>query len=626
MSNRLEMERKPKKHKKLRFNEYYDTQQLFDDLYNRSSKGEIFKNLISLIMSEENIKLAYRNIKRNKGSYTKGSNDTTILEIAEQNLTTFVAKVQKALENYNPKPIRRVYIPKRNGDKRPLGIPTMEDRIVQQCIKQILEPICEAKFYNHSYGFRPNRNAKHAIVRAMSLMNISKFHYVVDIDIKGFFDNVNHGKLLKQIWSLGIRDKSLLSIISKILKTEIENVGKMEKGTPQGGIISPLLSNIVLNELDWWISSQWETMITRHNYESIDKRNNTIIRSHKYTALRRTSNLKEMFLVRYADDFKIFCKDFNSAQKTLIAVKKWLKNRLGLEVNNEKSKVTNLRRNYTEFLGFKLKVVKKKAKKTDYVVKSHITEQAKNNITEKYKKAIKRIKVRPHADEVRLLNSKILGFHNYYNIATMVNKDFADIYYKTKNFVYNRLHRISSLKFKGGETPPTFLKYYGKYNFKTYYIMEKPIYPIAGITHKSAKALNKEVNSYTERGRRLIHDRLKSINITILRYLMENPIIDQSIELNDNRISLYVGQNGKCAITKEPLEIGDMEVHHIIPKSKGGTDEYVNLIFVRSDIHKLFHAKKKETINYYLDKIGILSRSMIRKINKMRTSIGNEEI
>ncbi|MBL3198857.1 group II intron reverse transcriptase/maturase, partial [Klebsiella pneumoniae] len=111
MSNRLEMERKPKKHKKLRFNEYYDTQQLFDDLYNRSSKGEIFKNLISLIMSEENIKLAYRNIKRNKGSYTKGSNDTTILEIAEQNLTTFVAKVQKALENYNPKPIRRVYIP-----------------------------------------------------------------------------------------------------------------------------------------------------------------------------------------------------------------------------------------------------------------------------------------------------------------------------------------------------------------------------------------------------------------------------------------------------------------------------------------------------------------------------------
>lgn len=363
MSNRLEMERKPKKHKKLRFNEYYDTQQLFDDLYNRSSKGEIFKNLISLIMSEENIKLAYRNIKRNKGSYTKGSNDTTILEIAEQNLTTFVAKVQKALENYNPKPIRRVYIPKRNGDKRPLGIPTMEDRIVQQCIKQILEPICEAKFYNHSYGFRPNRNAKHAIVRAMSLMNISKFHYVVDIDIKGFFDNVNHGKLLKQIWSLGIRDKSLLSIISKILKTEIENVGKMEKGTPQGGIISPLLSNIVLNELDWWISSQWETMITRHNYESIDKRNNTIIRSHKYTALRRTSNLKEMFLVRYADDFKIFCKDFNSAQKTLIAVKKWLKNRLGLEVNNEKSKVTNLRRNYTEFLGFKLKVVKKKAKK-----------------------------------------------------------------------------------------------------------------------------------------------------------------------------------------------------------------------------------------------------------------------
>lgn len=138
----------------------------------------------------------------------------------------------------------------------------MDDRIFQQCILQVLEPICEAYFHKHSYGFRPNRAAAHAISRSNHLMKANGLHYVVDIDIKGFFDNVNHAKLLKQMWAMGIQDKNLLSIVGKILKSEIEGVGKPSKGTPQGGIISPLLSNIVLNELDWWLSGQWETIPT----------------------------------------------------------------------------------------------------------------------------------------------------------------------------------------------------------------------------------------------------------------------------------------------------------------------------------------------------------------------------
>lgn len=118
------------------------------------------------------------------------------------------------------------------------------------------KPICEAKFYKHSYGFRPNRSAKYAIARSMFLMNNSRLQYVVDIDIKGFFYNVNHSNLKKQLWALGIQDKNLIYIIGKILKSEIEGIGTTSKLTPQGGILIPLLSNIVLNEFDWWISSQ----------------------------------------------------------------------------------------------------------------------------------------------------------------------------------------------------------------------------------------------------------------------------------------------------------------------------------------------------------------------------------
>ena len=119
----------------------------------------------------------------------------------------------------------------------------------------MLEPICEAKFFERSNGFRPNRSAENAIAQAERMMQNLNLHYVVDVDIKSFFDNVNHGKLLKQMWAMGIRDKKLLCIISAMLKAEVAGIGFPEKGTPQGGIISPLLSNIVLNELDWWVAS-----------------------------------------------------------------------------------------------------------------------------------------------------------------------------------------------------------------------------------------------------------------------------------------------------------------------------------------------------------------------------------
>lgn len=260
---------KPLKRQSLRNNEYYNMQNTFDKLYKESQQNKHFKNLYELIINRENILLAYRNIKKNKGSLTKGINESTIITVGEKDPNFLVEYVRKRLENFTPHKIRRKEIPKPNGGIRPLGIPTIEDRIIQQCIKQILEPICEAKFHNHSYGFRPNRGTLHAYSRAVTLANINKLHYVVDIDIKGFFDNVNHGKLLKQMWSMGIRDKKLLSIISKMLKAEIDGFGIPDKGTPQGGILSPLLSNIVLNELDWWISDQWESFTTRKNYDKV---------------------------------------------------------------------------------------------------------------------------------------------------------------------------------------------------------------------------------------------------------------------------------------------------------------------------------------------------------------------
>ncbi|MFE7064521.1 reverse transcriptase domain-containing protein [Sutcliffiella sp. NPDC057660] len=276
----------------VRYSEYYDMQSVFDNLYAKAQEGHQFHNLMELITNRNNILLAYRNIKANTGSGTRGTDGLTIREYKVLNEKKFVNKIQNRLGNFKPDVIRRVFIDKIDGTKRPLGIPTMEDRLVQQAIKQVLEPICEAKFFKHSYGFRPNRSTHHAIARATNLINVGYCHYVVDIDIKGFFDNVNHNKLIRQIYSLGIKDKQLLAIIKKMLKAEVQFEGVSSKGVPQGGILSPLLSNIVLNELDQWIADQWEDFKTHYTYPKD---------SNRWRALKKTT-LKEGWLVRYADD------------------------------------------------------------------------------------------------------------------------------------------------------------------------------------------------------------------------------------------------------------------------------------------------------------------------------------
>lgn len=617
---------KPTKRSALRNAEYYDFQDVLDKLYADSEKGYQFKNLTELICSPENIMLAYRNIKKNSGSKTAGVDKKTIIYLQQWESPKLVEYVQKRLSNYLPQPVRRVEIPKGKGKTRPLGIPTIMDRLIQQCILQILEPICEAKFFKRSNGFRPNRSAEHAISQSYKFIQGQNLHFVVDIDIKGFFDNVSHGKLLKQMWTLGIRDKKLLSIISAMLKAEIAEIGFPDKGTPQGGIISPLLSNIVLNELDWWVASQWETMPTHTPYKCRELKNGTLDKSNVYAALRKTG-LKECYIVRYADDFKIFCRYRSDAQKIFAAVKQWLYCRLGLEINQEKSKIVNLKRQYSEFLGFKMKAVKKGKKSNGqckYVVQSHISDKAKDKIKQKTVKAVNELKqIDAKGNTILRYNALVIGWHNYYQFATHVSHDFREIAFLVKSSSKGKLEQQMKKKSAKPIISPVYIKYNKSKEIR--FIGNTPILPIAYVRHKNPIDKKRSINSYTAQGRAEIHKKLSNINMSILHYLMRNPVRDMSIEYNDNRLSLYCSQQGKCAVTGMPLEIGRIHCHHRTAKHIGGNDSYTNLILVDVDVHMLIHATKDKTIQKLLASLQ-LDKKQLTKINKLRNLLNLNEI
>lgn len=621
-------QKKALKQSKSRYIEYYGMQETFDKLYADSKNNKIFVNLVEIIRSEENIKLAYRNIKRNTGSNTSGVDKLTIKDIEKLTESEYVEKIKKKMSWYKPKAVRREEIPKPDGRLRPLGIPTIWDRMVQQSILQVLEPICEAKFSEHSYGFRPNKSAENAMAEVYRRIHHSKLHYVVDVDIKGFFDNVNHTKLIKQMWELGIRDKTLICIIKEMLKAPIKMPnGKIvypEKGTPQGGILSPLLANIVLNELDWWIISQWQEMykVMKNPPKSQYGKRGERVYGNEYKALRK-SNLKEVYIVRYADDFKIFCRKRSEANKIFVAVKQWLKERLKLEINEDKSKVVNLKRNYSNFLGIKLKVTSKSKK---YVVKSHMCDKAIEIAKHKLKQQIGKIhRPKDNKSEWKAINQynlMVIGLHNYYKMATNISLDVSKIARNINIAITNRLkYRIER---NGSLENYKYIKEkYGK-SGQMRFVRNIPLIPIGYVKTKPPMSQKASVNSYTPNGRKEIHKNLGVSTKTILE-LINVQDTHRSIEYMDNRISLYAGQNGKCAITGKLLEIHEIHCHHKIPVNNGGTDEYKNLVIIHKDVHQLIHAKEPETIIKYIETIKP-DKNQLAKINKYRKLVNNAEI
>ena len=308
---------------------------------------------------------AFKAVKRNRGA---AGIDKQSIKMFESNLSDNLNALMRDLKSgeFQPLPLRRAYIDKGGGKLRPLGIPTVRCRVAQEIVRSILEPIFEPLFHDHSHGFRKTRSCHTAMDVVVHYRSLG-YRYVLDADIKGFFDNIPHS-LIMDLISREISDSNMLSLIKKFLQAGVMEEGTVRPtltGTPQGGIVSPLIANIVLNHLDWFLEQQ----------------------GYKF--------------VRYADDFLVFCKSRHQAEKALKAVTNVIENDLGLTLSPEKTRITTFGQGF-DYLGY-------------YV--SAFTIRMSGKAEERFKGKIKAITCRSHNLDTKVvvkLNRVIRGTVRYF--------------------------------------------------------------------------------------------------------------------------------------------------------------------------------------------------------------------
>ena len=332
--------------------------------------------VIERVLSKDNLNEAYKQVIRNKGA--SGIDEMTCEEVKDYLKVNGDKLINQILNReYQPLPVRRVEIPKPNGGIRKLGVPTVVDRIIQQALVQVLTPIFEPTFSEYSYGFRPNRRCQNAIDRTLELIN-EGYEWIVDLDLEKFFDNVPHDKLIRIIDN-EVKDSDITSLIMKYLKAGVMVNGKFEKtdvGTPQGGNLSPLLSNIYLTLLD-----------------------------------RELEN-RGLHFARYADDCVIFVRTENSAKRVIHTITSFIENKLKLKVNATKTHIT--RPNNLKYLGFSFyKDTKEK------IWKSKPYKESFKRLFLKLKELVKRSWSIDLTYRIKKINEVLRGWINYYRKSSM---------------------------------------------------------------------------------------------------------------------------------------------------------------------------------------------------------------
>ncbi len=600
-------------HLNVRFSTEAELKQTLDFLYEKSKEGIAFTGLVEAMVNEVTIVTAIHNIKSNKGSKTAGVDQMKMDKYLQMPKEDLIALIRDNFSNYKPKPARRVYIPKKNGKQRPLGIPTVLDRIIQECVRIIIEPICEARFYPHSYGFRPYRAQKHAIRDIVNVINASTFSqdqpvWAVEGDIKGCFDNIDHRILLKKIWRIGIHDKRVIKMIHQMLKAGYIESGTLNDtnlGTMQGGILSPLLSNVYLNDFDWFVGRMYMEPHRQCKYKCNDTRR------------LKWSGVTPKYNFRFADDWVILTSTEQEAYRLKRMLTKYFRNKMKLELSQEKTFVTDLRTEGIHFLGFVVKAEKKRRTPdprtwTDNLVGKPLPDMER--LKDKIQKIANEVREigeiterSVQAAQIQRVNSMIVGLaqylqpsicsHAFHTIDRRINNTALAVWKRRFPKHYNKyqipLEKLCNLphRHEGYKSKTFAVPIEGEWFGITY----------AFITHSKyeSKPFDQRMTPYSEEGRRIYsyyRNRSKplpcdrpSVNTARDIQLSVYTKTVFNFEYFMNREYAYNRDNGKCKCCKTPLFLDDKKYcYHIkgeLPLDK--VNKVQNLIWLCNSCYRM---------------------------------------
>jgi len=583
---------------------------LTDLLYEKSREGTTFTGLMEAISNEVTIITAIHNIKANAGSKTAGVDRNKMDKYLQMPKVAVIDLIRSTVSDYKPKPAKRIYIEKANGKQRPLGIPTVLDRIVQECIRIIIEPICEARFYPHSYGFRPYRAQKHAVRDIVNIINGSNKSdtmpvYALEGDIKGCFDNINHRVLLSKLWKIGIHDKRLLKIISQMLKAgymEQDAFSDTSVGTGQGSVLSPLLANVYLNDFDWYVGRKYYHPHPKAKLRSSDMRK------------LRQQGILPKYNIRFADDWVILTTAEKKAHRLKKELSKYFKHRLKLEISEEKTVVTNMAVSGVRFLGFNIRVAKSEKGNGKLVAKPYPDYIKLGKKIKNLRSAIREIAghkaLNCRVAQIEYVNSVIMGIAEYiksgisshafnmidHRVNNMVFAVWKRIYPQNYLQMKVELQKLSNLpaRHEGHETKTFAVNYQGKWIGITY----------AFLTHVQyeKKPFNQNMTPYTAEGR-MLYEKYRSSKKPLPRdrpalYSPETLKMSAynskyNFEYYMNREYAFNRDKMVCRCCKRHLlSTEQRECHHVDPALPlNQLNKVPNLAWVCTECHKQIHGR-----------------------------------
>lgn len=499
----------------------------------------------------------WRITQRNAGKYTAGVDGIAIPKGQSREYQNQIRHGIMAEIDIGKKPdkIRTVYIPKPNGRKRPLGIPTIHDRIVQEILRIALDPIVEYWYNGNSYGFRPKRNCQDAMSQLfLKLAKEDRPKYVLEGDIKGDFDNVKHEHIIETL-NRWLVPKWAVETIRRILKTEIFHNGEVydsETGSPQGGVISPLLANVALTTLD----------------DFCDK----------------FGTKKSNPIVRYADDFVIVCRTEPEAKEIQSEVAEHLWDKVGLTLSEEKTKITHIYKGF-DFLQFNFRKYKSEMKggKVKYTLSIRPQKEKVNNLLEDCKEILDSHKSATQEKLILLLTPKLLSWAMYYR-HVVATRTFSRVDGK----LWDKLYRWAKRRHPNRSKGWIMNKYFQRTSErKSHFVDRETNTKIPTLGKIPIKRFVKVNNDYR------VYDR----DPETLEYWNKREYLNAFDQIESvKRKRLFQKQKGKCphckgVITRDDICEQGTHVHHVIPKSDSGTDNYSNLRLVHTECHRQIHAE-----------------------------------